>query len=467
MRIDYVILGSGLRAFAFADAVLRDSNVCVAMIDRAARPGGAWSRTYPFAQISQPTDSFGVNSMPLRAWQIATGRASDNAPRAVYRDEVLAYFEYIMSELLLPTGRVLYAPCSLYLGEGRIHTLPTGKVSEIDFCGTVVDASEDSPPVPHQHVPCFSTEPSVDVISPFSLEAHIQTAAAPAHFVVIGAGRVGVDVLLYLLDQDIPPAQISWVKSREAWYLAEHAPQYGPDAAPSIAQRKLDIMLAVERADSIDEMCLGLEQCGFLSRIDHERLPDMFHNASISGAEMERLRALPNTIRNGHVHGISSMGMVLDEGAVPIPAQALYIDCTGGQSNRRRRVPVFQDHVISVQNVRLCQPSLSAALIGMIDQLPLSAQQKNAVCEALPTPDVSADIAPLLLGTLINFHEWLRHPDLREWLAHCQLDPIFKIAATEWDALGEEPSPFASLRNRFPRVMINLERLLEEAVPAI
>ena len=54
--------------------------------------------------------------------------------------EVCAYYDHIMRQQLLPTGRVSYFPMSEYLGDGRFTTL-AGAEYTVNVARRIVDAT--------------------------------------------------------------------------------------------------------------------------------------------------------------------------------------------------------------------------------------------------------------------------------------------------------------------------------------
>ena len=65
LEVDYVIVGSGAVAMAFADTLLTDTEASIVMVDRRHKPGGHWNDSYPFVRLHGPSINYGVNSRPL------------------------------------------------------------------------------------------------------------------------------------------------------------------------------------------------------------------------------------------------------------------------------------------------------------------------------------------------------------------------------------------------------------------
>jgi cation diffusion facilitator CzcD-associated flavoprotein CzcO len=67
---DYVIVGAGAVAMAFADTLLTDTEASIIMLDRRHKPGGHWTDSYPFVRLHGPSINYGVNSRPLGTGRI-------------------------------------------------------------------------------------------------------------------------------------------------------------------------------------------------------------------------------------------------------------------------------------------------------------------------------------------------------------------------------------------------------------
>ena len=123
---DYLIIGSGAVGLAFADTLLSVTDAHVTIVDRHGKPGGHWNDAYSFVTLHQPSAFYGVNSMTL-----GENRKDVAGPNAGYYElasgtEVSGYFDKVMNQRLLPSGRVSYHPLSDYRGNGRFVSLLSG-----------------------------------------------------------------------------------------------------------------------------------------------------------------------------------------------------------------------------------------------------------------------------------------------------------------------------------------------------
>src|SRR3982074_1267577 len=110
IEADYLVVGAGAMGMAFADTLVSETNATVVVVDRNHQPGGHWTAAYPFVRLHQPSAYYGVNSRDLGS---ATRDHIGNT--AGYYElasgpEGCAYFDAVMQQQLLPTGRVTYLP---------------------------------------------------------------------------------------------------------------------------------------------------------------------------------------------------------------------------------------------------------------------------------------------------------------------------------------------------------------------
>jgi hypothetical protein len=199
LQVDYLIVGTGAMGMAFADEmVTHDRAARVLLVDRRDRPGGHWNDAYPFVGLHQPAAFYGVNSETLGAG------GSDLASRA----QILAYFERVMKKLVA-TGRVTHLPMCDYRGEGRlVSTVAPDVEYQVTVRRKTVEAAYMKVQVPATTPVPFPVDPAVAVV-PINGLATI--GKRWLRFVVIGAGKTGMDAALFLLARGVDPDRLSWI----------------------------------------------------------------------------------------------------------------------------------------------------------------------------------------------------------------------------------------------------------------
>jgi len=124
---DYLVVSSGAVSMAFCDVILNESDAKLLIVDLHDQPGGHWNDAYPFVRLHQPSVLYGVNSRALgHGTKDATG-LNAGLDELATGAEVLSYFEQVMQQQFLPSGRVAYHPrCRYELQDGQhVFTSPS------------------------------------------------------------------------------------------------------------------------------------------------------------------------------------------------------------------------------------------------------------------------------------------------------------------------------------------------------
>lgn len=460
IETDYLIIGAGAVGLAFADALLAETDAHVTIVDRHGKPGGHWNDAYSFVTLHQPSAFYGVNSMML-----GENRKDVAGPNAGYYElasgaEVSGYFDKVMNQRLIPSGRVSYHPLSDYRGDGRFVSLLSGRETVVNIRRKTVDASYYGTTVPSTHTPKFSVGAGVRMVPPNALPHLWKDAAPPGRFVILGAGKTAMDALCYLISAGADPAAITWVAPRDSWLLNRRTTQPGQEFFFDAIGGQADLMGAIAEATGADDLFLRLEACGVMLRIDPARAPSMFHYATISTGEVALLRKIERVVRLGRVRSIDGGGMTLDEGRVAVGPGALYIDCTATAVERRPAVPVFQDGRITLQMVRIPQPAFSAALCAFIEAAYEDDAQKNALCAAVPLPDTLDQYLKATLTNLQNQLAWSQDKRVRRWIYESRLDGFGKVVAGVSPDDADKQAVIARLKANAMRAAMNLQSLV-------
>jgi cation diffusion facilitator CzcD-associated flavoprotein CzcO len=107
---DYLVIGSGAMGMAFTDVLLTETDATVALVDRHQRPGGHWNDAYPFVRLHQPSSFYGVNSRALGGDAIDQTGWNAGLSELASGAEVVAYFDQVLHQQFLPSGRARYFP---------------------------------------------------------------------------------------------------------------------------------------------------------------------------------------------------------------------------------------------------------------------------------------------------------------------------------------------------------------------
>jgi hypothetical protein len=208
---------------------------------------------------------------------------------------------------------------------------------------------------------------------------------------------------------------------------------------------------ASAQAESVSDLFRRLEACGQLVRIDPTVEPTMYRCATVSQAELARLRSVEHVIRQGRVRHIGTTEIVLEQGSIPTAAGHVHVDCTAAGLRVSPARPIFEPDRIVLQQVRTCQPTFNAALIAYVETCRDHDTDKNRLCPPNPYPSAAVD---WISGTAISQRAqsgWLAETDLASWMEASRLNAARGIGNQMAD----------------PQMQSALRRLLENSEPAI
>ncbi|HEY6647648.1 MAG TPA: NAD(P)-binding protein [Mycobacterium sp.] len=454
LEADYLVVGAGAMGLAFIDTLVSESHATVVVVDRNDRPGGHWTTAYPFVRLHQPSAYYGVNSRNLGTDTIDQDGLNAGYYELASGAEVCAYFDTVMRQHLLPTGRVTYLPMSEYLGDGRIRTLAG---DEIGVTARRVVTSHVEIVVPSMRSPSYAVD-GVDCVPPNDLP---RIREARNRYVVVGAGKTAMDACTWLLRHGIPALRLTWIKPRDSWILDRAAVQPGSRFAKRVLRDFSSQLAAVHEAESLPDLFDRLETNGCLMRIDQSVEPTMYRCAILSQAELDALRGIDDVVRMGHLKSIEPGRITLEGGTRDIEDSALYIDCTADGFAHRDPTPVFTDDHISLQAVRTCQPAFSAAVIGHVEATYPDDDTRNALCGPVPYPREPMDWLRMMLAFNKNQLQWFSDPDMMAWVDASRLNVLHHVSAAVSDRAREKI--ISVLTSQLPTINDKLEKLLAQA----
>ena len=422
IETDYLVVGAGAAGMAFVDALIAACDADVVMVDRRHRPGGHWNDAYPFVRLHGPSALYGVNSRRLGDDSIErTGPNSGYYPRAT-AVEICDYYQRVLEEQLLPSGRVRFfgmSDCvSAARGEHRFVSRLTGDATTVRVRRRVVDARYLEPSIPATHVPSFDAEPGVRLVPVNDL---VRLDGPASGFTVIGAGKTAIDACLWLLEAGVPPEAIRWIRPRDAWLL-DRACQQPLDLVPRLIEGVSLYLEAAAQADDVSDLFRRLEACGQLLRLDPEIEPTMYRCATVSEAELVHLRSIENVVRLGRVTHIGPDQIELAAGSIPAGRGHVYVDCSAAGLRIEPGRPVFADGQITLQQIRACQPVFSAALAGYVEAARDDDAVKNGLCPANPYPDTALDWIPVTCIAQRAEMAWVADAELSSWMQRSRLN---------------------------------------------
>lgn len=315
----------------------------------------------------------------------------------------------------------------------------------------VVDATYTRVMVPSMRPPPYQVAPGIKCVPPNDLPRH----AARERYVIVGAGKTGIDTCLWLLGHGIAPDRLTWIMPRDSWLLDRATIQPGSLFADRIKAGFTAQLRAISDAGKVGDLFSRLEDAGALLRLDPAIRPTMYRCATVTRLELEQLRGISDIVRMGHLLRIDADNMVLDGGSVAMDDRTLYIDCTADGAEKRPATPIFDTGRITLQSVRGCQQVFSAALVAHVEAAYPDDTVKNQLCVPLPHPDTDLDWLRITLADFGNQLRWLDDPDLTAWLSAARLDVLGHL-------MGHLQAPASGK----PRVRDRIVRMTQSALSA-
>lgn len=470
IETDYLIIGSGASGMAFADTLVQESDAHITIVDRHAKPGGHWNDAYPFVTLHQPSSFYGVNSMALGANRKDTQGANQGMYELATGPEVSAYFDKVMNQHLLPSGRVSYHPMSNDLGYDAATGLNTfesilsGVKTSVKVRRKLVDANYFGPTVPSTHTPKFKVAEGVRLVAPNALMQLWRGQHKPTRFCIVGAGKTAMDAGVWLLNHGAAPDTISWVMPRDSWLVNRITTQPGEEFFSHSIGGQATQMDCFAKATGVEDLFARLEASDQMLRIYPDHTPSMFHFATVSKGEIAVLQRIKNVIRMGRVQALEPNRMVLDQGNVAMEAGTLYIDCTASAVEPRATPPIFKGNNIVLQLVRAPLPTFSAALIAYVEAHYDDETLKNKLCGSVPFPHTLADYPRTIMANMMNQMHWGEDKTLRSWMRESRLDGFGKLMTGIDPSDTEKTAIMAKFRASAMAAMTNMPKLLAATV---
>jgi NAD(P)-binding Rossmann-like domain len=459
IETDYLVIGAGAVGLAFADTLLAETDAHITIVDRHGKPGGHWNDAYSFVALHQPSAFYGVNSVPLGSGRKDAIGVNEGMYELASGPEVSGYFDSVMRQHLLPSGRVNYFPMSDYKGDGRFVSLLSGSETHVAVRKKTVDGTYYGTTVPSTHKPKFAVADGVRLVTPNALPQLWMEPAPPTQFVIIGAGKTAMDVGVWLLNSGAAPDSIRWVMPRDSWLLARERIQPGIEFFEATLGAQADQIEAFATSATVEELFDRLETIGLMTRIYRDVTPTMMHYATISRGEIAQLQRIKDVIRNGHVRAVERDGLVFDSGKVAVEPGALYIDCTASAVEKRPAVPIFQGDKIIPQLVRAPQPAFSAALVAYVEAHYDDDAKKNALCATVPFPDGIELFPATNIVNMMNQVRWSQEPKLRSWIRDSRLDGFGKVIAAADPNDAGKAAIMAKIQANGMAAVMNLQKL--------
>ena len=450
---DYLVVGAGATGLAFVDALAAETDVEVTVVDRQPAPGGHWVHAYPFVRLHTPSAYYGVNSLALGGDRIDQAGQNAGYYERATGGEVREYFAEAAARLAR-TGRVQLLAGHEHLGGGsngeQVRDVSTGEVHDVVVRRKVVDARYLEASIPATHARPFDVASGARVIPVNDLP---ETAGSASGYAVLGAGKTAADACSWLLDNDVEPDRIRWIRPREAWFYDRRHFQPLEQVGAIMVGLSLDAEAGASAA-GIEDLFERLEAAGRLVRIDPSRSATMYRGTMLSAGELAAVRQIEDVVRLGRVRRIEADRIVLERGETRTGPDVLHVDCTARGLNNAPATAVFQPGRIVLQQVRYLSPSFNAALIGFVEASRDDDADKNRLCPPNPYPSTIADWPRMMSRAWRTEARWLREPDVSAWVAASRLNLLRALPDH-----ATEPSVQSAVNRFLTHVSTATERL--------
>jgi hypothetical protein len=417
LEADYLVVGAGAAGMAFTDALIDHADVNVVMVDRRHGVGGHWLDAYPFVRLHQASAFYGVASTLL-----GDGRIQQDGPEVGLHEratapEVCAYYDRVLRERMLGSGRVTFYPNCDYVGEGQFVSRLSGKRYAVRLRRRIVDARYLSPQIPAETPPPFGVAEGVHVTAVNDL---VNLGGAPSQYVIAGSGKTATDACIWLLNNGVEPDAICWVRPRDPWMLNRAVVQPNPAVFIGMAA---DIMDAAAEAASPDDLFLRLEDSGVMVRIDRSVTPTMANTPTLARWELDRLRSIDGVVRLGHIQRAEPSRLVFSEGEQAIAKDAVIVHCAALGLPHPPLVPIWGREAITLQLIRAGFPCFAAALAGYVEATLDNDEEKNRLCPPSPYSSTPADWMRMqVLGGRASL-SFATNPEIQAWANRVSLNP--------------------------------------------
>lgn len=420
---DYLVIGAGATAMAFVDTLLDESDANVLMVDRHAQPGGHWNDAYPFVRLHQPSAFYGVNSRVLGSGRMDESEWGGGLYELASGAEIVCYFDQLMHQRFLPSGRVHYFPMHNYEGNRSdshcITSLLTGDSKPVQVRRKLVDATIAQTAVPSTHSPHYRVAPGIRCIPLNDLPKISQPYL---RYVVVG--RQDRHRCLSVATAERGGGKQDSV-DRSKHFLAVGSRQHsaGPGEFCPNDRQPCEPVRSHRRCRFDPRSVPQARECWRTTAHRQNHRTHRIPRCDGVAGELHALRGISDVVHLGRVRAIETNGISLEKGSIAGNSDALYIDCSASAipTIPEGSVKAFDGDRINLVTVSSYQILFSAAVIAYVESHLDDQAQMNALCGVVPVPHSPVDWIKMWVAYLDNQRQWKHHAGLSNWLAQCRL----------------------------------------------
>jgi len=312
---EYLVIGAGAASLSFVDTLLlQQPNIRIVLVDKHLKVGGHWNDAYDYVHLHQPSLVYGLESTQLEGNWLKCMLRHRTLPwnHRASKEEILKYYEAALSRWEA-SGQVKFFGGSSYdfsqreryIADNNTHCFSCGsELFRVHVRVKLVNGVLGECQVPSKCPPEFPVDEAVDLITPNQLYLlhntgeHRTTKDIARKYVVMGAGKTGMDAVVFLQrTMGVSADDIMWVISSDVWMMMR-----GAGTPTSHVQALL------ENDGDEQKTAYQLEAEGIFARLDKNIAPSRFKFPVIDEEELRLLRRVKNIVRRGKVTSISAVG---------------------------------------------------------------------------------------------------------------------------------------------------------------
>jgi hypothetical protein len=344
------------------------STATIVIVDRNSRPGGHWTKAYPYVKLHQSSCYYGVNSVKLGKHRDKYGNEVYDVHDRATGAEVLDYYQTVLDKFVA-TGRVRCFFNAEHQNDAantivvRNRTVLSDETVFCVKCRKLVTVATNVT-VPSMRKPLIPVHESVDFVPLNELSSRVDTGKY-TNYVVFGNGKSGIDAVAHLvLAKRVDPSNITWILGRDAWYYLRDSFQDYYDSNWLFGK--------LTSAASVTETFLRYETDGLVCRLDLNVLPTVFKGAMVGTTEFETIRRVPNVVRKGRAVSVGAREILLERGTLWFdPSTTLLVDCMVDNQygyTFDENFTIFQAGRITLgPEISIFNPSFSSAIIAFLE----------------------------------------------------------------------------------------------------
>jgi len=215
-----------------------------------------------------------------------------------------------------------------------------------------------------------------------------------SEYYVVGAGKTGMDAVLYLLKRQVPPEKINMVLPNDCWFLDRETLN-----VPGNFGGKLMKVFTDDSLKTVTDHMHGLEKEGLLTRLSTDIEPNRFRGAVVAFNEVERIRSV-NIVRTGRIESIEKDKIIFANGETrSVGPSTLFVDCSSLSTLFDKAKPIFEKTQINCQYTTMPpNPGLAASTIAALDlKYPDNPELKNEIFPVLNVPQTPVEVVSALM----------------------------------------------------------------------